>query len=323
MTNAASSSQMGNMRRICGGRALVGPEWRYLVATIFLITTGSLIFVFYTNHIEAGRIFVSIFACASLCCLLTCGFSDPGVILRQPPLPPNAMPRRSQWREQEYVNRRGGVGRVQVELKWCYSCNIYRPHRAVHCRYCDVCILRRDHHCPWTGTCIGQRNYTSYFFLLWSLTALLTTASIAGGVSFVERLLFFSDVPTVPDSKKNTSPFVSALIDTYCLEFILLFISVLWGILVMALAVQHTYLMTQNMTSADAAGGMADNIFSRGSLCANVAATICDRDSAVDPTEVEVVICDEQLDQDDAREEANSPDAMAPHRALGGDDDAK
>jgi|LauGreDrversion4_2_1035121.scaffolds.fasta_scaffold869508_2 hypothetical protein len=44
-------------------------------------------------------------------------------------------------------------------LRYCNSCNTYRPIRGVHCYSCNNCIIGFDHHCIWLGTCIGSRNY--------------------------------------------------------------------------------------------------------------------------------------------------------------------
>ena len=45
----------------------------------------------------------------------------------------------------------------------CAKCNIWKPPRAHHCRYCQRCIIMYDHHCSWVGNCIGHGNL--HFFV--------------------------------------------------------------------------------------------------------------------------------------------------------------
>lgn len=35
-----------------------------------------------------------------------------------------------------------------TEVRFCKKCEVPKPPRAHHCRYCKRCILRMDHHCP-------------------------------------------------------------------------------------------------------------------------------------------------------------------------------
>ena len=56
-----------------------------------------------------------------------------------------------------------------TKIKFCNTCDIYRPPRTIHCGTCGCCIERLDHHCPWVGTCIGKRNYKYFILFMWSV----------------------------------------------------------------------------------------------------------------------------------------------------------
>ncbi|CBZ14724.1 conserved hypothetical protein [Leishmania braziliensis MHOM/BR/75/M2904] len=243
-----------------------------MTASVVLIATCSLLFVFFTNEVMAARIIVGVTALISVMVLLLCGLSDPGVKQRQPPPPPGAPPHESHWCEREYVDQHGHAHQARLEVKWCYSCNVYRPYRGVHCRYCDRCVARRDHHCPWTGTCIGAKNYRSYFVLVWVLSVMLFTALCGGIQSLVQRVIRHSKVSSVNEDRP--SAFTSALIDTYCLEPILIVLSFIFGLLAWSLALYHTYLISRNLTSGDAAKDLEENVFTHGSVLANVRAAL-------------------------------------------------
>ena len=70
---------------------------------------------------------------------------------------------------------------MDVPIKYCKTCNIWRPPRAHHCRICDSCIDTQDHHCVWLNNCVGRRNYRYFFTFVSSGTLLgifLTFASL-------------------------------------------------------------------------------------------------------------------------------------------------
>ncbi|KAI0323012.1 zf-DHHC-domain-containing protein [Amylostereum chailletii] len=57
------------------------------------------------------------------------------------------------------VKRTGG-------LRFCRTCNRYKPPRSHHCKECKRCVLRMDHHCPWVNNCVGHYNYGHFIRFL-------------------------------------------------------------------------------------------------------------------------------------------------------------
>ena len=76
---------------------------------------------------------------------------------------------------------------MDVPVKYCKTCNIWRPPRCYHCRVCDNCVETLDHHCVWLNNCVGRRNYR-YFFSFVStgtfLGLLLSFASLGHVVAY-------------------------------------------------------------------------------------------------------------------------------------------
>ena len=72
-----------------------------------------------------------------------------------------------------------------LPLKYCYTCNIYRPLRASHCDKCGYCVERFDHHCPYIEVCIGRRNHIFFFMYLFNKVLLMVSVIIIAVWSIV------------------------------------------------------------------------------------------------------------------------------------------
>ncbi|KAL5337580.1 DHHC palmitoyltransferase-domain-containing protein [Aspergillus crustosus] len=91
------------------------------------------------------------------------------------------------------------VAAMDVPVKYCKTCSVWRPPRCYHCRVCDNCIETLDHHCVWLNNCVGRRNYRYFFafvststllafFLLGACLAHILVYRIQQGISFGEAI---------------------------------------------------------------------------------------------------------------------------------------
>ncbi|KAL4445914.1 hypothetical protein ABPG74_010906 [Tetrahymena malaccensis] len=106
-------------------------------------------------------IIVSITAILSLLLFIYCSISNPGFI---------AIPlTQKQRRALPAVQQKGSK---LFDLRYCYTCHIYRPLRTHHCKICDLCVIERDHHCPFLNNCIGHQNRRGYIYFLLVIVAM-------------------------------------------------------------------------------------------------------------------------------------------------------
>ncbi|KAH9599540.1 Palmitoyltransferase [Trypanosoma melophagium] len=263
--------RIGNTYLCCGGVFFLGPDYVFMVATALMIIVCSLLFVIFTNMLTA-QIVCGCAAITTLGFMWCCSTMDPGICPKAPPPPENTPPHEPQMEPVTYVDGNGQLQHAVLERRWCYVCNLYRPLRAVHCRFCDVCITRRDHHCPWVGTCVGERNYRFYWSFLWSTLWLALTVMIGGVVGIIRRL--GSITTNSSDGGKNA--FFSVLAESHFIEPVLVLIAFVAFCLVAPLTAYHTMLVARNMTTVEEMRGGPNHVhyYNKGGWWENCKATL-------------------------------------------------
>ncbi|KAL4953223.1 DHHC palmitoyltransferase-domain-containing protein [Aspergillus filifer] len=119
---------------------------------------------------------------------------DPGIIPRNlhqmPPIDPADDPLAVGPPTNDWVMVKlatSDVAAMDVPVKYCKTCSIWRPPRCYHCRVCDNCVETLDHHCVWLNNCVGRRNYR-YFFAFVSTSTLLALFLL--GASLAHLLVY-------------------------------------------------------------------------------------------------------------------------------------
>jgi len=163
---------------LCGGRLIHGPDRYYFWASsLALIVGGGCFLIFVSREIFTYKIipspgwtyaFIPIFTVAWVYTIVmhnVVAYMDPGILRRQaPPKMPDTDDPYLIGTSSPPVSKNLTVKGTTIIVKWCPTCNLYRPPRAIHCGICDNCVHRFDHHCPYVGNCVGLRNYR--FFVL-------------------------------------------------------------------------------------------------------------------------------------------------------------
>lgn len=146
-------------------------------------------------------------------------------------------------------------------LKFCMTCNIYRPPRASHCDICGVCIEKMDHHCPWLGTCIGKRNYHHFFFFLLTLFIIIIDIFIMCVTIMGENQV---------DGQKN----MGLTLKQYPFTIILAILGVPAFLFVGVMLGFHTHLIFRNMTTKEFFDGKwethSGNLYQKNNCIKNI-----------------------------------------------------
>eukprot|EP01114_Cavostelium_apophysatum_P002336 TRINITY_DN12075_c0_g1_i3.p1 TRINITY_DN12075_c0_g1~~TRINITY_DN12075_c0_g1_i3.p1 ORF type:complete len:228 (-),score=25.61 TRINITY_DN12075_c0_g1_i3:13-696(-) len=98
--------------------------------------------------------------------MLAASLTDPGIYPRRPKVQVSDDPFAKAPYEPQRTQK---VKDIELELRYCDTCSMYRPPRASHCSTCNNCVDRFDHHCPYLGNCVGRRNYRAFLYFIYTL----------------------------------------------------------------------------------------------------------------------------------------------------------
>ncbi|RMD39477.1 hypothetical protein DV735_g5659, partial [Chaetothyriales sp. CBS 134920] len=240
----------GNTVFFLGGRLQNARDRPISLATCtILVLPAVLFFIFsapYLWHHVSPAVPIT-FAYLFFLCLSSffhASFVDPGIISRNVhPFPPPKTedplavgPPTSDWVMVRLATSQTAA--MDVPVKYCKTCNIWRPPRCYHCRVCDNCVETLDHHCVWLNNCVGRRNYRYFFSFVATATLLgfyLTFASLG-------HLLSYRSV-------HHTS--FGHAINSCRVAFAMLIYGVLAAAYPLALTVYHIWLMGRGETTRE------------------------------------------------------------------------
>ena len=108
-------------------------------------------------------------------------------------------------------------GPFLTKMKYCQTCDIFRPPRTVHCGICECCIERLDHHCPWLGTCVGKRNYKYFICFVTLISILLINGVVFTIIHILDEKCYNPNPETGAFGKYSTPQFISMIILGLCI----------------------------------------------------------------------------------------------------------
>nr|AQX44090.1 hypothetical protein [Dendrobium officinale] len=150
------------------GRVICGPDPRGLLLTSVSVFLSEWIFCSYVcrtllNHFVLIITLSLLLTTVVIVSLILASTRDPGIIPRCESSPSEDIASVSRVR-----SRRITIDGIEMKIKYCRICKIFRPPRSCHCPVCDNCVEKFDHHCPWLSQCVGLRNYRYYMMFIFS-----------------------------------------------------------------------------------------------------------------------------------------------------------
>jgi len=251
----------GNNRVFCKGKFISGPDARSSIASFLMILIPSCIWQgalggFLSERYSAILPFIgAILQVLSLTLLAATALSDPGIVPRQKEYTDAFDTRTKSYRTKQPPRYYDLVLRGHpFKLKYCVTCNLYRPPRCTHCSVCENCIERFDHHCPWIGNCIGRRNYWLFF----SFVTCTGTLNVLVLVTCILQIAVLTQ-QFMDDLDKGSG---DALLETMREEPLTTALAIYNAGLVwftVGLCLYHTYLICTNQTTYEQIKGVYSN----------------------------------------------------------------
>ncbi|KAF4984420.1 hypothetical protein FZEAL_383 [Fusarium zealandicum] len=241
----------GNTVFCLGGRWQNTRERPVNIATgVFVVIPCALFFGFeapwlWENISPAVPIIFAYLAYICFSSFIHASVSDPGILPRNlhrfPPVdedddPLQLSPPTTDWTL--IKSAESATAAMEVPVKHCRTCNIWRPPRAHHCRLCDNCIETHDHHCVWLNNCVGKRNYRYFFTFVTSATFL---SAYLIGTSLAQILIY--------KSREGIS--FGQAIDHFRVPFALVFLGIITFLYPAALMGYHIFLMARGETTRE------------------------------------------------------------------------
>jgi len=283
MSAAAASPHklFGNNRHFCKGKFISGPDCRSCIASFMMILVPSIIWQATVGPFFSERYSIvipvgtGVIQVLSLTLLVCTAFADPGIMPRAKDYTEAFDPRTKLNRTKPPARYHDLVLRGHpFKIKYCTTCNIYRPPRCTHCSVCENCIERFDHHCPWLGNCIGKRNYWLFF----SFVSLTGTLNVVVLLTAIGHLCVLTEDIKAEFGKGGGDAFVESMREEPASVALAVYAAaIVW--FTVGLCLYHTYLICTNQTTYEQIKGVystGSNPFYRGIL-GNCADILCSR----------------------------------------------